>query len=259
MKRSKKIALIVLMAGIILFAASMCILKWDFNALGLSRYETTVYDIPEAFDSVAVLTETSDIRFILSEDGKCRIECLEPEHMQHTVYIQEKTLVIQLADNRNWYDHFGQFSFESPAITVYLPEPVYTTLYVDSKTSDIDIPESISFQNVTVTGITGSLQCLSAVPDTLRVNLTTGNITLRNVTSRIMQLSVTTGNIILDQCDAEEIRISTTTGNVKGTLLTDKVFTTETKTGSINIPETESGGICDITTVTGDIHMEISE
>jgi len=58
-------------------------------------------------------------------------------------------------------------------------------------------------------------------------------------------------------CDAGEIVIETDTGDVEGTLLSDKIFITETDTGRIDVPKTTTGGRCQITTDTGDIKIKI--
>ena len=86
----------------------------------------------------------------------------------------------------------------------------------------------------------------------------TGDITLTNViTDKSIDIERTTGDVKFDGCDAGELIIITDTGNVKGTLLSDKIFITESDTGSIKVPETVSGGKCKITTDTGDIKIEI--
>ena len=57
--------------------------------------------------------------------------------------------------------------------------------------------------------------------------------------------------------DAEELFIKTDTGDVTGTLLSAKEFVYETDTGRVKLPETTTGGKCEIITDTGDIHIEI--
>ena len=44
---------------------------------------------------------------------------------------------------------------------------------------------------------------------------------------------------------------------VGGTLLSDKVFITDTTTGDVDVPKTTTGGKCEITTTTGDIEIDI--
>ena len=66
-----------------------------------------------------------------------------------------------------------------------------------------------------------------------------------------------TGDVKFNSCDAAEIYVKTDTGDVNGTLLSDKVFITETGTGSINVPNSIVGGRCEITTDTGDIKIDV--
>lgn len=89
-------------------------------------------------------------------------------------------------------------------------------------------------------------------------NGTTGGIILHNViASESISIKRSTGDVTFDGSDAAEISVKTSTGNVKGTLLSEKVFLTESKTGSIHVPKTVTGGPCEIKTSTGSIHIEI--
>ncbi|MBE6608442.1 MAG: DUF4097 domain-containing protein [Ruminococcaceae bacterium] len=88
----------------------------------------------------------------------------------------------------------------------------------------------------------------------------TGKITLKNVTaSEKFSITRSTGDVTFDACDASEILVSTSTGDVRGTLLSGKVFVTDTSTGKTDVPKSTSGGICEITTSTGDIEISITE
>ena len=51
--------------------------------------------------------------------------------------------------------------------------------------------------------------------------------------------------------------VNTSTGDVNGTLLSEKIFITDTSTGRVSVPKTTSGGKCEITTSTGDINIGI--
>ena len=62
----------------------------------------------------------------------------------------------------------------------------------------------------------------------------------------------------LSDCDASEIFVKTDTGDVRGTLLSEKVFIIKTSAGDVSVPETVTGGKCEISTDTGDIKIGIS-
>ena len=90
-------------------------------------------------------------------------------------------------------------------------------------------------------------------------NGTTGNIFLNNViAANKISVGRSTGNVKFDDCDAAEIYVKTNTGDVSGNLLTDKEFVTDTQTGSIDVPTTAIGGICEIRTDTGDIKITVA-
>ena len=87
---------------------------------------------------------------------------------------------------------------------------------------------------------------------------TTGDISLHNViASEKISVERSTGQVKFGGCDAGELYIKTSTGDVTGSLLTGKVFVTDTRTGSVDVPGTASGGRCEIRTVTGDIRIRI--
>lgn len=86
----------------------------------------------------------------------------------------------------------------------------------------------------------------------------TGDITLKNVvTAEKLSIERSTGYVKFEGCDAAEIYVKTDTGDVTGTLMSEKVFLCKTHTGSVNVPKTTSGGLCEITTDTGDIRLTI--
>lgn len=73
------------------------------------------------------------------------------------------------------------------------------------------------------------------------------------------QLSIerSTGHVAFTGCDAGEIHVKTDTGNVAGSLLSEKVFLTESGVGLVDVPKTTSGGVCEIRTDTGNIQITL--
>ena len=84
----------------------------------------------------------------------------------------------------------------------------------------------------------------------------TGKITMENViVAEKLSIERSTGDVKFDGCDAAEIFVKTDTGDVEGSLLTEKIFMAKTDTGKVEHPKTSRGGICEITTDTGDIKI----
>lgn len=112
-----------------------------------------------------------------------------------------------------------------------------------------DMAVQVSTGKVTL----GDMTC-----NTLTSTGNTGDLTLENVTvSQTLSVLRSTGDVKFKGCDAGELSIKTDTGDVTGSLLSDKLFITQTSTGHIQVPKTATGGRCEITTSTGDIEITI--
>ncbi len=283
----------LIVIGSILFVAALAAIGFDFTKLSTQKLQTNTYELQDVFDKISIRVETANVTLIPADTGK--VVCLENEKLKHSVTVQNGTLSIHVTDHRKWYDYVG-IGFQSPKVTVYLPKEIYTSLSVETATGNLEIPENFSFETVHLTGTTSNIACYAAVSESAELNTTTGNITFGSVDTKAVRLATTTGNVTakdvacrtltvtsstgqitlqnvigkesilventtgnvkFDRCDGREITVKTTTGNVKGTLLSEKIFVTDTSTGTVHVPKTASGGKCQITTSTGNIHIEI--
>ena len=117
MKKTTKVWLtiagVLVLVGCIIIAGVMTMLKWDFTKLSTVKYETNVYEIAEAFCDISITTDTADVRFVPSGDGKCAVECYEAENAKHSVTVENGTLTIKINDSKPWYVYIG-FCFSSP-------------------------------------------------------------------------------------------------------------------------------------------------
>lgn len=128
---------------------------------------------------------------------------------------------------------------------------------------------AVSTGRVTVTNVT-CVRDVNIAVSTGRTELSgvqCRNLTTTGSTGRLVMTDVvasdklsaerSTGDVEFHRCDAAEISVETTTGDVGGTLLTEKIFFTDTNTGDVRVPKTTTGGKCEITTTTGNIYIEI--
>lgn len=288
-------AVIFIVAGALLFVGALAAVRFDITELSTQRFRTNFYEFDEDFDKVSVDVRTAAVTLVPSEEDVCRIECFEEDTQLHSVKIQDGTLMISTIDNRKWYDNIV-ISFKTPAITIYLPEEAYDSLSVVTKTGNIEIPDGFSFETVTITGTTSNITCDASVSKDIEVNTTTGIISVGLSDAETIELSATTGMVMVNDtacsyltaetgtgqvclenviakesirvetgtgevrfegCDASDIMVKTGTGSVEGTLLSEKIFDVHTSTGSIRVPDTTSGGRCEITTGTGNIEISL--
>ncbi len=314
MKKTIIIAAVLVIAGALILGGALIAASSGLGNLSTNVLKTTTREFDMDFDRISVNVKTADVTFIPTNREKCRVELVEDERLTHSVNVEAGTLLINVTDNRKWYDYIG-IIFKSPSITVYLPKDEYTSLSVKTTTGNIEVPDSFGFDSVLVKGTTSNITMNARVSDTVKLetttgsiivssgdtstltaNATTGDITVSTVDARTVKLSATTGSVTmkdstcnmltvknatgqinlagviatssidavnstggvkLDGCDAREITVKTSTGSVTGTLLSEKIFVTETDTGRVEVPHSTVGGICEITTDTGSIKIEI--
>lgn len=130
-------------------------------------------------------------------------------------------------------------------------------LYIDISTGDISLSNLSIEDDIKLDFSTGKLMAKNINTKTYSQISSTGDIELNNlIASKSIYIKVSTGNVKLNKCDAtESITVITTTGDIIGSLLSNKRFII--KANKYQIPSTNDGGICDLTTTTGRINITI--
>lgn len=268
----------LVLAGTLMFGIVMWKSQWNFEMLNTNKYETNIYDVKEEFHDVSVNTDTANVIFALSEDGKCRVECHEEEKAKHTVRVQNNTLAIDRVDKKVWYDYIG-INFTTPQIIIYLSESEIGSLLICESTGEISL-DGISASTIDISVTTGDVELKNIKCDgDVSIDASTGEVRAENVLCEKFVSDGSTGDLHLknvigkkkifakrgvgdiefDKCDAKEIYAETDTGDVTGTFLSGKEFFANTDLGEVEIPESVSGGRCKITTDIGDIRIKVTE
>lgn len=184
-------------------------------------------------------------------------------------------------------------------VSVYLPKNKYDSLNAASMSGDIDVANEFTFDNAKVGSISGDVSVKADVKQELNISSTSGDVIINNISatecinassvsgeidlsnvkgkeifantisggvmltdtvaSQKLKANSTSGEIDLKRCDAKNIVLDTVSGEISGTLLSNKQFITETTSGTVNVPQSVSNEECRITTVSGDIYIEIAD
>ena len=289
------VAIAFILGGCAIFSVAMSKLGWDFTKLSTIKQVTNEYEVCESYRDISITAIDADVTLIPSQNGETRVVCLEDEKVQHSVSVKDGVLVIEAIDNRDWYNHIG-FNFKKAEISVYVPAGTYGDLSIDTDTGDVEISGDFEFLHIDVSGSTSDVTNRATATESVKIEVSTGDVLVENISTGWLEISVSTGdtkikNVSCDTfvtkgstgdldmanvlvsgkmsvnrstgdveffgCDASEISIETDTGNVSGSLLTSKIFVTDTSTGKIDVPKSTTGGLCEITTSTGDIHITV--
>lgn len=188
-KKTKKWLIIagsLVILGLIMFAVVMAILKWDFTKLSTMKIETNTYQVTEVFSNMSIKTDTADIGFAVSDDGKCKVVCNEMEKVKHSVSIQNGTLSIS------------------------------------SSTGNVELPRNIKFKSVYITEdysierTTGNVKFDSCDAREISIRTSTGNISGTLLSEKLFIAETSTGNVDVPKTTTGgKCELKTSTGNIK--------------------------------------------
>ncbi len=263
MRTRTKVWLIVaaslVLIGCALFAGVMTRLDWDFMKLSTVKHETNTYEISEVFDGISINTNTADIVFSYSDDGKCRVECYEEENAKHSVTVENNMLVIKIKNQKSWYDYIG-FHFNSPKITVYLPKTEYTSLLISGDTGDVEIPKHFMFKDIDIVSGTGDVVFSASSSDMIKIETSTGDIRIQNISAGALDLSVSTGMVTISNVTCErDVTVSVSTGKTDLTDIACKSVISSGSTGDLSLKNVIAADKFSIERSTGDVNFNSSD
>lgn len=249
----------LVLLGCMIFIGVLAVSDFDFTKLSTVKYETNEYNFGEEFCNISVDTNTADIIFEVSNDGKCRVECYEESKAKHSVTVKQDTLFINITNEKAWYDYIG-ISFGSPKIRVYLPKAEYSTLSVKGSTGYVDVPKGLKFDSADVKLSTGGVRFFASASDLVKLKASTGNITVEGISAGSLDFSVSTGNVtISDVRCMGDVKIKVSTGKTKLNDVECKKLTSSGSTGDISLYSVIAKEAFSIKRSTGDVKFDGSD
>ena len=273
------IAAALIVFGGLIFVIAMSVNGWDFGKLGSSRLETNIYEITEDFDGITIETDTADIEFFPSNDGKCKVVCYEREAQGHTVEVKDGKLSVKISDVdvRKWYSYI--LNFGGDKITVYLPKQIYSSLFIETDTGDVEIGRAFTFGSAEIIGSTGDVEISASVEGKLYIKMSTGDIELEDLTAAEIEAKASTGDIEFENVKTGSANLSVSTGEISiqssefsGDLaikvstgksylenVTCKNLTSSGNTGDISLKKVIASEKISIERSTGDVRFNFSD
>ncbi len=132
------------------------------------------------------------------------------------------------------------------------------TLALSVTTGDVTVSDVVCEGDVKVDVTTGRTKITDTECKNLKTDGSTGDVFLKNVIAmEKFLIERDTGDVRFDGCDAAQLLVETDTGDISGSLLSEKEFIADSDTGRVDVPRTGTGGLCELSTDTGDIRITI--
>lgn len=212
----------------------------DYIGIHFSSPKITVYLPQEQYGDVTIQGST------------CHVDIVED------FYFESLRISVSTGDVESYASASGLVKIKTSTGQISVKNISAGALDLTVSTGKVTVSDIVCKGDLKLTVSTGK----SDLSDIHCVNLTstgnTGDLSMKNViASGSFRIERSTGDVKFDRCDAAQITVETDTGSVTGSLLSDKVFFAESDTGSVRVPKTTTGGQCEITTSTGDIHITV--
>ncbi len=258
MKISMIIASALILVGAMTFAAVMTVYGWDFKELTTVEYSKETYVFEENVENISFTSDTVDITFLASSDGKCKVVTYLPETEDHTVTLTDGTLSIKRDGGFNW-KMFAQINFRSPKITVYLPETEYSSLNIKTSTSDVKISNGFTFDTINIKVSTGHVKCYASAKNNLKIKASTGDVLVKDMLAGNVDIKTSTGNIELVGVVCGDIKTKVSTGDIDLVSVSCKSFTANGDTGDVELKNVIATEKFTIRVDTGDVEFDRSD
>ncbi len=215
--------------------------KWyEFIGFSFGKPKITVYLPQGEYGVLSIKSSTGDIE-------------IPKEFMFEGMDISAST-----GDVGSFASASGRIQIKTSTGNIRVENASAGALLLSVSTGRVTVSDVTSEGDVTVGVSTGKTYLTDIACRSVISSGDTGDISLKNVIATdTFSIERDTGRVKLEGCDAAEIFIETDTGDVSGTLLSEKMFITETDTGRVDVPKSVTGGRCEITTDTGDIRIRV--
>ena len=250
------IAGLLVLTGGILIGSVLAKQQWDVTSLSATKYETEEYRIGDAYQNIAVVTDTADVTFMAAQGDETVVTCYEENHTKHLVAVKDGTLTITAQNTKKWYDYIGM-NFDTPKITVCMPQEAYSSLAVQSGTGNVEIPGQFRFESIAVSASTGHVTNYASASGNIAIKTSTGKIRVENISANEMELSASTGKVeAFGVTCGGDVNIQGTTGKAVLTDLTCKNLTTKANTGDVSMQNVVVAETISIQRTTGDVAFD---
>ena len=215
---------------------------YDYIGIHFGSPKITVYLPKTEYTALTVTESTGDMEI--------------PKDFQ----FESATLSLRTGDVRFSASASGQVKIQTSTGEICVENNTVGALDLATTTGGIVLSRANCEGDISLRVSTGKTKLTDIVCKNLTSDGSTGDIALKNVVGTgKFSINRGTGDVKFDNADAAEISVETDTGDVEGSLLTNKVFIARTDTGRVTVPNTVTGGKCEITTNTGDITLTVKE
>ena len=216
MKKTVKVAVAVLIVGVVVMLAGFAMAGFDLNALAsggalVSRQYEAEGDVTE----LVVADRNADIIITPSEDGKVRLTCWENEEAAYDIREEGGRLYIEKIEQRQ--NGLGAwFGFHlNGKLEIELPAGAHVDISNGNGAVRVDGGDGVSFPTVTIATDNGPIAVRNVSAGAVALGTDNDSVTVENMSADTLRVETDNGSIDLNGVQADDISLRTGNDNVR--------------------------------------------
>lgn len=216
MKKTAKVAVVILIAGAVLALAGFAMAGFDFGNLNaggalVERQYEAEGDVVE----LVVADRNADIVITPSEDGKARLTCWENEEMAYDIREEGGRLYIEKVEQRQ--NGLGAwFGFHlNGKLEIELPAGAHVDISNGNGAVRVDGGDGVSFPTVTIATDNGPIAVRNVSAGAVALGTDNDSVTVENMSADTLRVETDNGSIDLNGVQADDISLRTGNDNVR--------------------------------------------
>lgn len=216
MKKTVKVAVALLIAGVALALAGFAMAGFDFGNLNaggalVERQYEAEGDVVE----LVVADRNADIVITPSEDGKARLTCWENEEAAYDIREEGGRLYIEKIEQRQ--NGLGAwFGFHlNGKLEIELPAGAHVDISNGNGAVRVDGGDGVSFPTVTITTDNGPVDVRNVSSGAVALGTDNDSVTVENMSADTLRVETDNGSIDLNGVQADDISLRTGNDNVR--------------------------------------------
>lgn len=213
------------------------------NSINVNKNsETKNYIVDKPYNKIEIDTHIDDINIYLSTNNETKVTYVENNLFKYEIKVIDNTLSIKQIKMKK-----SLFNLKNNKLDIYLTNEIIELLDIEGGTSDININQGLTFNNLEIENSTGNINIKSTVQNNIDIELSTGDLKLENSSFGNTNIEATTGDIKLLNMTCKLLDIETTTGDIKLSNTNCDALNVEITTGKTKLINT---------IVTNDLHID---
>ena len=256
MRKRTKIALAVLIVGLIVLLAGFALADFDLTNLTTNGDMTQrQYEAEGDVTQLVVSDLNADVVITPSADGKARLTCWENEDLTYEISEENGVLRVEKHDGRQGFSLWFGIQ-QNVALEIELPAGV--ALEVSTSSGAVQLegdPEGASSPTVSLETSDGPIAVTNVSAGTVSLNTGNDSVDVENVNADTLTVETDNGPITVSDVQAGEISLHNDNDSVNVENVDANALTIETDNGPIGLNGVRAGKIA-LHTENDDVRMD---